>query len=199
MINALEGYAQAYKEGQLILQVHGISFQVATAQAHFFKTDQKVTIYIYMHWNQEQGPSLYGFQSELEKTVFLLIISCSGVGPKLGLTILSALSPQDFLYAIARGDEKLLSSVSGVGAKKAEQLVVHLKHKVAKLLDKGLEEVTIDPALEQWKNISQVLQSLSYSKQEIDNTLSYLQKDAKQEQSFDVLMRTALSFLAKQR
>ena len=88
----------------------------------------------YMHWNQDNGPTLYGFNSILEKTVFLLIISCSGIGPKIGLAVLHHLEPATFVQAIIEENIKVLSSISGIGAKKAEQICVALKHKVAKLL-----------------------------------------------------------------
>ncbi len=155
-----------------------------------------------MHWNQEQGPSLFGFLSELEKTVFLLIISCSGIGPKIALAALGELTPAQFLQAIQEGNTKALSSVSGIGAKKAEQMILNLKDKVTKLIQtQGIIGTSDETnALAQWSNVTQVLQSLNYSKGEIEAAMRYIGKEcAGRSLPFDELLRKALSFLSKSR
>ena len=199
MINALSGVVTQIIDGSIILDVHGISFELTVPQSVMFPINQPAKILTYWHWSAENGPSLYGFTHELERTIFGLIIGCSGMGPKLAIALLGSLNPQSFLQAIQMADEKALSKVSGVGAKKAEQLIVQLKHKVAKLIEQSSHSgYELDPALEQWKNITQVLQSLHYSRPEIDAALSHVQKEHKgQTVAFDGLMRSALSFLAK--
>lgn len=199
MITALSGVITHAAEGTVIIDVHGVSFEVLVPQSALFVSNQSLKVLTYWHWSAENGPSLYGFMHELERTLFSLIISCSGVGPKLALAVLSAMTPQAFLQAIQTADEKALSKVSGVGVKKAEQLIVQLKHKVTKLIEQSNQHgYELDPALEQWKNITQVLQSLHYSRPEIDAALAHIQKEHKGKQVvFDALMRSALSFLAK--
>lgn len=199
MITSLTGLVAYASSGTLVLDVHGVGFEVTVPQSAFFKLKEPATVLTYWHWSAENGPALYGFSHELERSIFGLVIGCSGMGPKLGMALLSSLTPQAFVQAIQTGDEKALSKVSGVGAKKAEQLIVHLKHKVSGLIDQvAATGQHIDPTLEQWKNITQVLQSLHYSRPEIDAALSHLQKEHKgQSMPFDVLMRSALSFLAK--
>lgn len=157
----------------------------------------QATVHVYMHWNQEQGPSLYGFSSELDKTVFLMIISCSGIGPKLGIAVLAAMSAQDFLGAIQTGNDKAFSAISGIGSKKAEQLVLQLRDKVAKLVKSGVE---LDEASQggHWHTVSQALASLNYTRAEITQTMKYLsQTYGGTALTFDQLMRHALSYLAK--
>lgn len=199
MITSLSGIITYASSGTLVLDVHGVGFEVTVAQSVVFPLKESATLLTYWHWSAENGPTLYGFTHELERSIFGLVISCSGMGPKLGMALLSSLTPQAFLQAIQMGDEKALSKVSGVGAKKAEQLIVQLKHKVAGLIDQvAATGHSLDPALEQWKNITQVLQSLHYSRPEIDAALSHIQKEHKgQSMAFDILMRSALSFLAK--
>ncbi len=199
MITSLTGTITHASEGTLTLDVHGVGFEVVVPQSVLFRSNTQATVLTYWHWSAENGPTLYGFTQELERSIFGLVISCSGMGPKLAMALLGSLTPAVFLQAIQSGDEKTLSKVSGVGAKKAEQLIVQLKHKVPKLLDQiTATGHAVDPALEQWKNISQVLHSLHYSRQEIDAALSHMQKEHKgQTVAFDALMRTALSFLAK--
>lgn len=197
MISYISGTVIDLKDQAIIVDIGSIGLQVAVAQESAFAQGQAVKLHAYMHWNQEQGPTLFGFASELERTVFLMIISCSGLGPKIGLAALASLGPQRFLEVIQAGDERGLSKVSGIGPKKAEQMIVHLKHKVAKLLDSGVE-ITGSAQLTHWQNITQVLESLNYSRAEIAATMKHLRDTEPQTSApFDHMMRRALSFLAK--
>ncbi len=200
MFSYIRGVVQSGAENSISIDVRGVGFSVQVANPELFLVGKEATVFVHMQWNQEQGPTLYGFLQEQEKAVFLLVISCSGIGPKIALRVLQKLSPVNFLRAVQTADIKTLSGISGIGPKKAEQLIVQLKHKVSALLDRGWSESVDDNALllEQWKNISQVLQSLNYSRSEIDQALTHISKEAvENELPFDVLMRKALSFLAK--
>jgi holliday junction DNA helicase RuvA len=196
MINFLKGTVLDYKDQIVTLDVHDVGFQVTTIENTVFSKGEQLALFIYLQWHQENGPVLFGFQTELEKTVFLLIISCSGIGPKIGLAILSAMKPSSFLKVVQLGDEKALSAVNGIGAKKAEQMIVQLRHKVAKLLESGVV-VEKDVQFEQWHNISEVLTSLNYSRNEITNALQYIKESSAMQAPFDQLLRKALSFLSK--
>ncbi len=199
MLAFIQGKVVSVDQQIVVVQAGGLGISVAVARSEFFAQGQEVTLPIYMHWNQEQGPSVFGFQTEAEKMVFLLIISCSGMGPKIGLALLSALSPADFFTAIQEGNEKALSSVSGIGPKKAEQMVVQLRQKVSKLIESGVgSQMQGATKLEEWKNVTQVLQSLNYSRPEVDAALNYLRKEyGGSACTFDELLRASLSFLAK--
>lgn len=196
MINYLKGSILAYKDQLITLDVNNIGFQIHVAHTVSMVVGSTIALHMYMHWNQENGPILYGFQTELEKSVFLLIISCSGIGPKIALAILASMKPLHFLKVIQSGDEKALSAVNGIGAKKAEQMIVQLRHKVAKLIEGGVA-VEDDAEFEQWKNISEVLSSLNYSRTEITNALGFVRESLRADAPFDQLMRKALSFLSK--
>ncbi len=200
MFSYVRGIVKGVVENQVTIDVHGVGFCVFVANPELFPKEKEMTVTIHMQWNQEQGPTFYGFSSEYEKAVFLLVVSCSGIGPKIALLVLQNLSPATFLKAIQTADIKILSSISGIGPKKAEQLIMQLKHKVTALVGRGWSEDSSDDmiALEQWKNISQVLVSLNYSRQEVDQALSHIAKEGQGgDVSFDLLMRKALAFLAK--
>jgi Holliday junction DNA helicase RuvA len=150
-----------------------------------------------LHWNQEQGPSLFGFATEAEKVIFLLLIDCPGVGPKIGLAVLAHMTPATFLRAIQSGNDEALSQVNGIGAKKAEHLIVHLKHKVAKLIEAGLDAEEGGQA-NQWQTVIEALNALNYSRPEINRALKHLHESyADKTYAFDQLLRQALSFLSK--
>lgn len=198
MIYALTGVIQSSRKQVITLLADPIALDVAVPDETLFQVGQKQTVYLYLHWNQEQGPSLYGFQKELDKTVFLLIISCSGLGPRIGLAVLAGLGAQSFLEAVYAGNEKLLSKVNGIGAKKAEQMIVHLKHKVNKLVQAGVSlEGSGDHA--HWNTVMEALSALSYSRTEITQAVNYVRNNtAGSGVEFDQIMRQALSFLSKQ-
>ncbi len=197
MLASLSGTVQSLSTQLVVIDVGGIGFAVVVARETAFTLDQKIQLYTHLHWNQEQGPSLFGFITEAERTVFLLLISCSGVGPKLALAVLADLGVSPFIEAVQSGNEGALSSVSGIGEKKAEQIIVHLKHKVAKLMVTGasFEGAKVD---ERWHEVAQVLQTLNYSRTEISGAMSYVREACKgKQESFDQMMRHALSFLSK--
>ncbi len=196
MIEYVSGAVKSLDMGRLILVVgpFGLSIQVPTTVS--FIIDQTVTVYLQLHWNQDNGPSLYGFATQLEKRIFNLITSCSGMGPKVALAVLSDLGADQFLQAIQTADDKALSTVNGIGPKKAEQMAVQLKHKVAKLMKSGIEIKGATAV--KWHEISQVLESLNYTRREITSAMQHLSSEYTDKNlPFDGLIRHALSFLAK--
>ena len=196
MINSISGIVKEINENQLTIDVNGIGYGIQVPQA-VFTIGQKVDLLAHMHWNQENGPSLFGFSTALEKNVFLMITSCSGLGPKLAMAVLAQLGAAEFLEAVQSANEDALSDVSGIGAKKAEQIIVQLKHKVAKLLESGAH-IGASATLEKRHEISQVLKSLNYSRQEISAAMNYLNENYPGTQvAFDQLVRHALAYLSK--
>ena len=159
----------------------------------FLPLVKKLILLVHMHWNQENGPALFGFSTILEKNVFLMITSCSGLGPKLAMAVLAQLGAAEFLEAVQSANEDALSDVSGIGAKKAEQIIVQLKHKVAKLIESGIH-LGASTTLEKRHEISQVLKSLNYSRPEIAAAMNYLNENYPGTQvAFDQLVRHALA------
>ncbi|MFH1462075.1 MAG: Holliday junction branch migration protein RuvA, partial [bacterium] len=174
-------------------------FEVFAPQIKNFIENKDINLYIHMHWNQEKGPALYGFETELEKNIFLLIIDCPKIGPNIAMSILSQMTAGDFIQIISQQDEKALSKINGIGEKKAEQIIVQLKHKISKLITSGkLQATDTQQDFTQWQNINDVLISLNYSKPEITNTMKYLtEKHAGQNIALDQLIRSALNYLSR--
>lgn len=196
MINFLCGTIKAIDERHLTVMVSGVGFDVQVPDTSGCVIGKDIELHIYAHWSPEQGPTLFGFTSALSKKIFIQCISCSGIGPKIGLAILEQFSPGDFVKVIQTSDEKALSKINGIGAKKAEQMVVQLRHKVAQLMQDGAC-VEVDDDLAQWKKIADVLTSLGYSRAEIALALGHLRESGGAVSQFDHLIRNALSFLAK--
>lgn len=197
MIYTVTGVVKAQYDQSLLIEAGPFGFLIQVPQGSGFQVGTTVMLQTYLHWNQEQGPTLFGFASDTEREVFLLIISCSGVGPKIGLAVLAQIGSQSFIRAIQQEDVAALSKVSGIGAKKAEQIIVQLKHKVANLIKLGIQ---LDDGgdIESWHTIGEVLESLNYSRNEINLAMKHLKQEYPNTQlPFDQLMRHALSFLSK--
>lgn len=197
MIATISGTITHVGEQNLVVEQAGIGFELFVATAGVYNLQQQVSLQTYLHWNQEAGPTLYGFNTTLEKTTFLLIISCSGIGPKIGLAILNQLDPTIFLQAILEENIKTLSSISGIGAKKAEQICVALKHKVAKLLKDQPGLTASSASLGTWKDLMDTLTSLSYSPSEIKSVMNFLKENNLDSNTpLSQLLRKSLAFLA---
>lgn len=192
------GTVQDIREHELVIDLGAVGISVQVPRGYAFEKGKQAKLYTHLHWNSETGPSLYGFISPLDRSVFCIVISCSGIGPKIALAILSDLGSQPFLRSIQMGDENALSKVSGIGKKKAEQIIVALKHKITALIESGTIDLSADSAIMHMHEVSQALQSLNYSRTEINHAIDYIRKNVKvPEATFDYLLRQALVYLSK--
>ncbi|MBN1549223.1 Holliday junction branch migration protein RuvA [Candidatus Babeliales bacterium] len=175
----------------------GLGWEVAVARAHQFSKGSEVELEVVMHWNAEQGPSLYGFSTLLEKQLFCLLVSCSGVGPRLALAVLCAMKPEELIGIVTARDATAMSRVPGIGTRKAEQLIVHMEPKIAALIKSGIAIGGTQATLQRHE-VAEALSSLNYSRQEISRAMQHINEQyAEKDLAFDVLLRHALSFLAK--
>ncbi len=132
MFDYISGKVAAVGENRVVIDCGGVGF-VLTASAFTCadcsrKTEVKMPAYLAV---REDALELYGFASERERDLFLMLINVSGVGPKLAVAVLGGM-PQDRLTAaIASGDVAALSSIKGVGKKTAERIALELKSKIA--------------------------------------------------------------------
>ena len=130
MIGYLNGKLVSFSDGTVILSVGGVGFEVACSAQAYAELVKNGGGEIYTYTAvKEDGISLYGFISSEEKSAFLDLISVSGVGPKMGIAVLSQMSLSALLAAIATSDVKALSSVKGMGKKTAERIILELKEK----------------------------------------------------------------------
>ncbi|HLC06863.1 MAG TPA: Holliday junction branch migration protein RuvA [Candidatus Babeliales bacterium] len=199
MVDYFVGIIKDAQDQEIILDVGMIGVSLQVPQSRSFEKGVQIKVYSYVHWNAENGPSLFGFSLPLDRSIFKVIISCSGIGPKIALAILADLGSQNFLHAVSAGDDQILSKVNGIGKKKAEQIIVQLKHKVANLIESGTVDVSEMKDVSHFHDVSLALQSLNYSRTEIGRAMEYVRKNIKTDNvTFDVLLRQALSYLSKQ-
>ena len=133
MISFLVGTIEDKQENSLLLDVGGVGFEMSISSNTFSAlpmVGESVKVLTYMSV-REDDISLYGFSSKEEKDLFIKLISVSGIGPKVAISILSGLTLNALSIAIANKDVKMLSKIKGLGAKTAERICVELKDKVS--------------------------------------------------------------------
>ena len=134
MIAHLTGIVLRKSTQSLIIENNGIGYEVIVPFSTFYvlpKEDERVNLHIYTHV-REDAFILFGFHTLLEKEIFLMLISVSGIGPKLAINILSGIGPDELLEAMAQGDALRMQAIPGVGKKTAERIALELKDKALK-------------------------------------------------------------------
>jgi Holliday junction DNA helicase RuvA len=176
MIATLSGTLSATGKDSVVIQVGGVGFQVLVPQALLNDLPgpgQEIVLFTHLHV-RENELSLYGCGSEEEIALFRLLLSVSGIGPKVALSILSFLQPERLRAAIAQEDVTALARVPGIGPKTAKKLVFDLKDKIAAEMPAG-EPL---PALtEADTDLIAALTSLGYSVNEAQEAIRALPRE----------------------
>ena len=132
MIGRLKGKLITRQPPELLVDVNGVGYELEAPMSTFYQlpaVGEDVVLHTHMVV-REDAQLLYAFASLAERKMFRDLIRINGVGPKLGLTILSGISAQDFARAVQEGDASALTSLPGVGKKTAERLIVELRDKL---------------------------------------------------------------------
>ncbi|MFN7904146.1 MAG: Holliday junction branch migration protein RuvA [Pseudobdellovibrionaceae bacterium] len=136
MIGLLQGEVFSVTEDSLYLLVNGVGYEVASTHPNIDQwstlVGEKVTIWIYTHVREDEI-TLFGFQSQEEKSFFLSLLKVNGVGPRLAMNILSGASLNSIRLMIENSDAKGLSQIPKVGKKTAEQMILTLKGKLVQI------------------------------------------------------------------
>ncbi len=133
MISYIRGRLAELEEDKVIVDVGGVGFGIfmpARAMGMLPPAGNEVKLFTYLNV-KEDAMQLFGFLTRDDLHVFKLLIGVSGIGPKGGLSILSALSPDDLRFAVMAGDVKAISAAPGIGKKTAEKLIVELRDKLS--------------------------------------------------------------------
>ncbi len=144
MISYLRGTLAAFEEDKVVIDVGGVGYGVymsGQAMSRLPGVGNEVKIHTYLNV-KEDAMQLYGFLSRDDLTVFKLLIGVNGIGPKGGLGILSALSPDDLRFAVLANDVKAICAAPGIGKKTAEKLILELRDKMK--LEDALDHIASD-------------------------------------------------------
>ena len=171
MIVQLTGILQYKNIDELIIDVNGVGYLCYISNNTFNKLPnlgQQFTILTFLHI-MENKHTLYGFMAKEERELFTLLISVSGIGPKIGIQLLSKTDTQKMSHMIISSDVKMLSSLPGIGAKTAKRLIIELKEKFT-LVDKN--EIPTDDLESKHYDAYQALVSLGYHSKSIEESIN---------------------------
>ena len=185
----------------VIVDVQGVGYRVFIPLTTFYELPEAgQTITLHVHTNVKQDAiNLFGFHTIQERDFFQLMISVSGIGPKMAMNILSGISVRELLNAISGGNVEKLVKIPGVGKKMAERLILELKEKVLKKImlekepDAGLQN-RIDEIITE--DVLSALVNLGYKNNVAKDALDRAIRSSEEKLEMDKLLKKTLKFLA---
>ena len=201
MIAYLEGHILRSEANLIVLKTSanvGYAVHVPLQISEKYSPEEFLSLHIHSNY-REDDISLYGFQNLEEKKLFEMLIKTSGVGPKLGLAILSSISPRQLFEAVQQNNTEVFYHVSGIGKKTAAKLCLDMKDQLKKHsfsgFESGIEHGTntlTDSSSSETDGIFSALKNLGYSEKEI---LSVMKEHSNSDLPFEDRLKKALSLL----
>ncbi len=197
MIARITGNLISKEPASVVIDVHGVGYRAFIPLSSFYglpDTGNQVSLHIHTHV-REDAILLYGFLTQREKELFLALIAVSGIGPKVALAIISGLPAEELADAIARGDQKKISTIPGVGPKTAARVVLELKDKVAALgaVDNG---PCLAPGRQRDEAVS-ALVNLGYKKNMAEDAVKKICAAQGDDMAIEALIKEALKILSR--
>jgi len=177
MITHLKGKLIEKYPNNVIIECNGIGY-ILTISLHTFSSipDQE-NIKLYTHLSiREDAHILYGFADKIEREIFKLLISVSGVGPSTAITMLSSMNSQEIQHAIGSEDVEKIRSVKGIGIKTAQRVIVDLKDKILKTYEFS-EELSVSNNTIKNEALS-ALEVLGFSRKKVDTVIQVILQDS---------------------
>ena len=200
MIARLSGILIQKSANQCVVDVHGAGYRVVVPLSTFYElpeAGQPVVLQIHTHV-REDAINLYGFYTEEEREVFQLMISVSGIGPKLAVNVLSGITAGEWVRAVAVEDLKRLTGIPGVGRKTAERMILELKDKAVKLgsVDFPVGIAAVRTGEQVKDDALSALVNLGYKGSSARDVVERIMKEAPEPLSLDLILKKALRILA---
>ncbi len=173
MIAQISGTLAQKVPGEIVVDVVGVGYQIFIPLNVFYRLPEigaPVSLQIHTHV-RDDALQLFGFQDLAEKQIFLLLISVSGIGPKLAVNILSGIPAEELARALKVGDQARLVAIPGVGRKLAERMIVELKDKLATLSTAGVESPKPEIGSQVMQDAVSALVNLGYKRPEAEKTV----------------------------
>jgi len=196
MIAHLRGKLLVKHPNQAIVEVNGVGYDVTISVPTFSElpgAGNEVALHIHTHVREDQI-ALYGFLRQAEKQLFEKLITVSGIGPKLAVTILSGMPADEMVGSIRGGDVARLTRIPGIGKKTAERMVLELRDKLpAQTTGPAVAAPTLNAVEE---DVVSALVNLGYQRAAAEKALAAATR-AEKNASFDGLFRASLATLSK--
>ena len=194
MIDQISGKIISINDNYVVLEVGGLGIKVNISANFASKlvNEDLITLVTYLNV-REDALDLYGFKNDSERNLFLMLISISGIGPKLAVSILSGVELEELKSNILSGDIKSLTSIPGVGAKTAKRIIIELKDKLSKTTttELGFED-NYDSKIS--KDVLSALVGLGYSESIAIEVIKRI-NPANSDKSIESLIKEALKIL----
>ena len=194
MIGHLRGKVISKKPGRVLIDVQGVGYDVVVPSSYLSKpitVSGEVSFFVYTHVREDQL-QLYGFFTEGEKDLFQVLLSISGIGPKVALTLLSEISPKELGQVVLTNNVNRLTSIQGIGKKTAERLVLEMKEKIKKI-SAVIYATDFPEKSDVVMDLSSALSNLGYKQIEIDRALGQL--NLNHTEKFEDLLKQTLKIL----
>ena len=197
MIVFLDGVLEEKEPTRVVVAVGGVGYEAAIPLSSYDRLPgigQRVRLLV-VPVVREDAHLLYGFTSAEERDAFRLLTSVNGIGPKLGLAVLSGLSVRDLKAAVAAGDVKRLGGISGIGKKTAERLVLEMRDKLGKaeLTEALAGGVAPGPVNAKLRDILLALVSLGYKQADAQRMVHDVAADVAPDVPLEEILRKVLS------
>jgi Holliday junction DNA helicase RuvA len=196
MIAHLRGVLLSKRPNQAVVETAGVGYEVNISVPTFSEmpaSGSEVALHIHTHI-REDALTLYGFLRITEKQLFEKLITVSGIGPKLAITILSGMPANEMAGAIRGNDVARLTRIPGIGKKTAERMVLELRDKLPEVAGSSTPSVPALNAVEE--DVLSALVNLGYQRAAAERALASAVRNG-QGGTFDVLFRQALAALSK--
>lgn len=196
MIAFLEGKIFQVEPTFLILAVGGVGYTMRISLNTYSQLKEKkdnCLIHTYLYYNQTDGPSLFGFATTEERSLFLHLISVNGIGPSIALVALSSVQPGQLQESIIREDVRSIQALKGIGPKTAQRLILELKDKLRK--ESGNQIVVgqeMDPGKKTFEDALSALTTLGLPRPTAEKILDSILKGAEKSYTTEELIRLAL-------
>lgn len=193
MITQLKGKVVEITPAHIVIDCNGVGYMAHISLNTFSALKDKPDALVYTQFIvREDAQLLYGFADKLEREIFVLLISVSGIGAATARMILSAMGPDEIRTAIASGDVRRFKAVKGVGEKSAQRILVDLKDKVGTVSSVALD---LGGNLSVQAEAAAALAALGFSKPQADKALSSALKESGAGDSVEKLIKLSLKFL----
>lgn len=194
MISYLSGKVDELHATHVIIECSGVGYQVNISLNTYSRIQNKPTIKLLTYLNvREDAHVLFGFADELERSLFMNLISVSGIGPNTARMILSSYPPDELRKAIATGNQALIQTIKGVGPKSAQRIILELRDKVIKLPEESSISSGPDNTLRQ--EALMALTMLGIGKTLAEKAITKVLTNNPETQSVEQLVKAALQNL----
>ncbi len=200
MISYLKGQIVQKTPTEIVVDVNGVGYAVTIPLSTFEKLEQsngQATILTYLHV-REDVMQLYGFATEAEREMFKSLISISGIGPKMAQGILSGLSTSELKEAIVQGNLGALTSISGIGRKTAERMIIELRDRLSKIETGDTSFLPTSRQLKERSEAIVALMSLGHTRAAAEQAIrNVLSESSRKDLSVEELIKSALRQASK--